>query len=173
MLNPFKKSYTPKELNLLRFLSRIKLFERLNYEELSLITPYLYLREYKYDEAVFFRGDPSNALYIIKSGRIGLNVDIVDRLENLQVIKSGTAFGENSILENSVRIYNAIVESETADIYVIPKINIQEIFKDNTRIQAKMMYSLAESFNEIYANLFKTYRTSKGFFNLAQIFSNG
>jgi len=170
MINPFKKSYTPKELNLLRFLSRIKIFERLNYEELSLFTPNLYLREYKMDEAVFFRGDPSNALYIVKSGKISLNIDIKEKWEQLQVIKSGGAFGENSLLEHSVRIYNALVESETADIYVIPKINILEIFADNMKIQAKIMTSLAENYNDLKQNLFKAYRSSQGFFNISEVF---
>ena len=59
MINPFKKSYTQKELNHFRFLSRIKLFERLNYKEMSLFLPYFYLREYKMDEVVFFRNDPA------------------------------------------------------------------------------------------------------------------
>jgi CRP/FNR family cyclic AMP-dependent transcriptional regulator len=54
MINPFKKSYTSKELNTFRFLSRISLFERLNYKEMSYFLPYFYLREYKKDEVVFF-----------------------------------------------------------------------------------------------------------------------
>ena len=78
MINPFKKSYTQKELNTFRFLSRIKLFERLNYKEMAHFLPYFYLREYKMDEVVFFRNDPGNALYLVKSGKISINIDIED-----------------------------------------------------------------------------------------------
>ena len=64
MINPFKKSYSSQDINLFRFLARIKLFERLNYEEMAQFTPHMYLRPYKLEEVVFFRNDPSNALYI-------------------------------------------------------------------------------------------------------------
>ena len=96
MINPFKKSYTQKELNTFRFLSRIKLFERLNYKEMSYFLPYFYLREYKMDEVVFFRNDPGNALYLVKSGKVSINIDVEDNFELLNVIKSGGAFGESA-----------------------------------------------------------------------------
>ena len=40
MINPFKKTYNLKELNLFRSLSRIKPFEKLNYEEMALFLPH-------------------------------------------------------------------------------------------------------------------------------------
>ena len=84
MINPFKKSYTSKELNTFRFLSRIKLFERLNYKEMSYFLPYFYLREYKMEEVVFFRNDPGNALYLVKSNEF--NIDIT---KNVYICDTG------------------------------------------------------------------------------------
>lgn len=172
MVNPFKKSFTNKELNIFRYLSRIKLFESLSYKEMSLFLPYLYLREFKNNEVVFFRNDPSNALYMVKSGKVSLVIDINEEFEQLVVVKSGEAFGENALLENTTRIHSAVIESERAELYVMPKVNIREIFENHSTIRAKMFESLGELNDEFTANLFKGYKSSFGFFNLSQIFKN-
>jgi len=172
MINPFKKSYTQKELNTFRFLSRIKLFERLNYKEMSFFLPYFYLREYKMEEVVFFRNDPGNALYLVKSGKVSINIDIDDEFELLSIVKSGGAFGETALIQESNRINTCIIHSERAELYVLPKVNIHEIFEDHHEIKTKMMESLAEINNEYMNNLFKGYRSSLGLFNLSQVYGN-
>lgn len=172
MINPFKKSYTSKELNTFRFLSRIKLFERLNYKEMSHFLPYFYLREYKMNEVVFFRNDPANALYLVKSGKISINIDIDEEFELLNTIKAGGAFGESSLLKDTNRIYTSIVHSERAELYVLPKVNIHEIFDGHAQIRMKMIESLSELYNQYMINLFKSYKSSIGLFNLSQIFKN-
>ena len=172
MINPFKKSYTSKELNTFRFLSRIKLFERLNYKEMSNFLPYFYLREYKMSEVVFFRNDPANALYLVKSGKISINIDIEEEFELLNVVKSGGAFGESALLADGNRIYTSIIHSERAELYVLPKVNIHEIFEGHSQIRTKMIESLGELYYKNMLNLFKEYKSSLGLFNLSQIFKN-
>ena len=170
MLNPFKKSYTGKELNLFRYLSRVKIFEQLSYREMSLFLPYLYLREYQMDEVVYFRNDPSNALYLVKSGKISLNIDIGETFEQLKIIKSGASFGENALLNNTIRLSSAIVVSERSELYVLPRVYITEIFESHTVIKAKMLESLAEQVDELLTHVYKAYKSSYGFFSLGQVF---
>ena len=172
MINPFKKTYSTKDLKLFNFLSQVKHFEKLTFAEMSHFVPYLYLRQYKKDEVVFFRGDPANALYIIQSGKIGLSLDIKDRTETLKVCRGGEAFGDNTMINDADRIYNAVCESENAEIYVIPKVNIFEIFNSHQKIKGEMLMSMVEIYHDLTSNLFKSYRSSYGFFNLAQIFTN-
>ena len=172
MINPFKKSYTSKELNTFRFLSRIQLFERLDYKEMSHFLPYFYLREYKMDEVVFFRNDPANAFYLVKSGKVSINIDIDDEFELLNIIKSGESFGESALLAVSNRIYTSIVHSERAEMYVLPKVNIHEIFAAHPNIKTKMLESLSITYNNLLVNLFKGYKSSLGLFNLSQVFNN-
>ena len=172
MINPFKKSYTSKELNTFRFLSRIKLFERLNYKEMSYFLPYFYLREYKMNEVVFFRNDTANALYLVKSGKISINIDIEEEFELLNVVKSGGAFGESALLKDGNRIYTSIIYSERAELYVLPKVNIHEIFEGHPQIRTKMIESLGELYYQYMVSLFKGYKSSLGLFNLSQIFKN-
>lgn len=170
MFNPFKKKYTEEELKLFRFLNKIKHFELLTEEELSLFIPYMYERTYNQDEVVFFRDDPSYALYIVKKGNVSLTIDVKDKFEELTVINQGGTFGDNTILENTKRIYTAIVASEKADLYVIPQINIHDIMESNPEVQAKIMTSFAELYNKYTSNLFKIYKSSFGFFELGSVY---
>jgi CRP-like cAMP-binding protein len=86
------------------------------------------------------------------------------------VKKSGMAFGENALLGDSTRINSAIVISERAELYVLPKVNIREIFDNHCGIKAKMMESLSEMYDDFNTDLFKGYKSSFGFFNLSQVF---
>jgi CRP-like cAMP-binding protein len=172
MINPFRKSYSGKELNLFRYLSRIKVFEKLSYREMSLFLPYLYLREYKMDEVVYFRNDPSNALYMVKSGKVSLNVDVAESFEQLKVIKSGVSFGENALLDNTIRLSSAIVVSERSELYVLPHVYISEVFESHIIIKAKMLESLCEQVDETLSHVYKAYKSTYGFFSLGQVFKN-
>lgn len=170
MYNPFKKSYSESERRQFEFLAKVKFFERLRYSELVRLLPAIHKRKYLKSEVVFFRNDPSQALYILEKGRVHLSIDIKDSFETILRINSGEAFGENALLEGSKRIYTAIVDSEEASLWVIPNYAILEVFESDPKIQAKMITSLAEFYNHNNIRLFNSYQNSYGFFNLGQMF---
>lgn len=170
MMNPFSKTYTSKDLEMFSFLSGIKLFERLKQKEMFRFIPAMHERKYEMNEVIFFSKDPSQALYLVKKGRVNLTIDIKDNFETILEIQKGEAFGENSLLENAKRTYTAMVESEDADLIVIPYFAIQEVFDSNPKIKAKMMTNLAEFYNSNNQRLFRSYRESFGFFRLRQMF---
>jgi len=168
MINPFKKTYSEEELSLFEFLQSISLFKSLNYAELSDFLPYLYLRKYQEDEAVFFRNDPSHALYLVKEGMVTLSLDVDGKFEKVAEITPRRAFGNNSLIEGARRNYNAIVASTSAQLYVIPHVNIHDVFADHPKVKAKMMTALASLYDDYTSGLFKAYRSSIGFFKLGQ-----
>lgn len=170
MINPFKKTFTAQEHNMFVFLAKIRLFSNLNYKQMSLFLPFMHERKYVQDEVVFFRGDPSHALYLLKKGEVSLNIDVNEDFESLTRIQAGVALGESCLLKDANRLLNAFVSSETAEFYVIPQDNIFDIFENNVRIKVKMLESLAEIYNEYNSNLFKAYKSSLGFFNLSQVY---
>ncbi len=172
MFNPFKRTYSEEEKRMFRFLSRNPFFRKLKEEELGEFLPYMYLRRYEKGEAIFFRNDPSQGFYIVYKGIVALNIDIEDKFEELTHLRSTDSFGDNALLENAFRIYNAICFSDSCELYVIPSTNIFEIFAENPRIKEKMMTAMAEYYNRYTANLFKAYQKSFGFFDLGRAFSN-
>jgi CRP/FNR family transcriptional regulator, cyclic AMP receptor protein len=168
--NPFKKSYSIKELNLFRFFAKNYLFEKLTKEEMAVFIPYLHIRNFQKNEAIFFRNDPSRALYIVKTGRVSINIDVADRFEFLKFAKPCESFGNNALLSDTTRVYNAIVDSDYCDLYVIPQVNIMEIFEGHIAIRAKMLTALSEMYNQSTVNLFKAYQSTFGFFDLSQAY---
>lgn len=170
MFNPFKKTYSASERRQFDFLSKVKFFERLRFSELVRLLPAIHRRKYFKNEVVFFRNDPSQALYVLEKGRVHLSIDIRDTFETILRINPGEAFGENALLEGSKRIYTAIVDSEEASVWVIPNYALLEIFESDPKIQAKMLTSLAEFYNHNNARLFNSYQNSYGFFKLGQMF---
>lgn len=170
MINPFSKTYDEDQLVMFDFMQGIKFFERLKQKELARFIPAMHHRKYLRDEVVFFSKDPSQALYLIKKGKVNLTIDITDNFETIMEVNRGEAFGENSLLENAKRTYTALVISDEAELIVIPHFAIQEIFDTNPKIKAKMMTSLAEYYNGNNQRLFRSYRESFGFFSLRQMF---
>ena len=170
MFNPFKKKYSKEELDLIAFLAQTRHFEKLDEDELALFLPSMHLRTYQQDEVVFFSGDPSHALYIIHRGSVSLSIDVNNKFELLAESHRGSIFGDNSLIEDAKRIYTAVVTSEKAQIYVIPQINILEIFQDHPDIKAKMMMAFSEMYNEYTTQLFKTYKSHFGFFELSKVY---
>jgi CRP/FNR family cyclic AMP-dependent transcriptional regulator len=170
MLNPFSKTYDEDQLRMFDFMQGIKFFERLRQKELARFLPAMHHRKYIRDEVVFFSKDPSQALYLLKSGKVNLTIDIKDNFETILEVNKGEAFGENSLLENAKRTYTALINSDEAELIVIPHFAIQEIFDSNPKIKAKMMTSLAEYYNSNNQRLFRSYRESFGFFSLRQMF---
>jgi CRP/FNR family transcriptional regulator, cyclic AMP receptor protein len=165
----FIKRYKKEELEVFRFFSRVKLFEKLTFKEMEEFLPYLHLRTYNEKEVVFFRNDPSQALYIIKEGVVELSLDIQNRFEPLVYPKKHINIGVNALLANQKRLYNAICQTE-CELYVIPQVNLLQIFKYKPHIHSKMMTSLAEIYSENTEHLFNTYRENIGFFELGDAY---
>jgi CRP-like cAMP-binding protein len=168
--NPFKRSFSQEELVQFRFLSNVKLFAGMSNQELSGLLPYLFVREYKENEVVFFREDPSAALYLIRSGSVTLNLDIDGRLETLTNIKAYGFFGEEALIDGQKRIYNAVIDSEEAELVVIPQANINDHCERNKGFNAKLYSNLSKIQSDFQARLFKAYRQEFGLFELKLAF---
>ena len=173
MINPFKKTYTPKEKNTFVFLAKMPLFAGLDYKQMSLFLPHMHLRDYVREEVVFFRGDPSHALYLLKSGEVSLSIDMTESFENLTSVGQGTVLGESCLLKKSKRLLNAFVTSDEAQFYVIPQDNIFDIFDSNPKIKVIMFEALAEMYNAYNTSLFNAYKASGGFFDLSRVYTHG
>lgn len=171
MFNPFKKRYSNQEKESIGFLRKVKPFDRLTDDQLYIFLPYLYPRQYKKNEAVFFRKDPSQALYILKSGEVKLNLDREGEMEPLVTVKKAEAFGDNCFIKDSSRIYNAIVTSEEAELLVLPQGNILEIFEGKPKIKALVLESLLTRYSEYTSKIFEVYKSSFGFFELKKAYS--
>ncbi|WP_053406296.1 Crp/Fnr family transcriptional regulator [Persicobacter sp. CCB-QB2] len=170
MKSLFKKPYDPEDIVLFDFLQNCPLLSELTYQELSEIKPLLYEREFQMDEAVYFRNDPSQVLYIIKSGEVTMSIDIEGNFEELGRLGPFSAFGKNAILPNTQRTHNALITSKSAEIYAISGGSLQDLFEKNPEIENKMLRSLSIYYNDYMKRLFQAYKKSKAFFELKEVY---
>lgn len=168
----FNRKFSVEETNLLQFLSKVRLFQNLSETQKLSFLPYLHLRNYKQSEVVFFRNDPSQALYLIKEGKVSLELDIEERFESVIQLETFASFGHNSILPKTKRIFNAFVTSPLCQIYVLPQVNISDVFKRSPEIKAQVLENLSYIYNQNLYDLCKIYREKRGFFELAEMFTN-
>ncbi|WP_035756298.1 cyclic nucleotide-binding domain-containing protein [Hugenholtzia roseola] len=169
-INPFKRAFSESEREKIQFLKRNTLFQTLSEEEIARFLPYLHLREYQQEEVIFFRNDPSQALYLIKSGSVRLALDVQEKFEELVILKAHDHMGENSLLESSSRLYNAISCEAETEVYLIPQINLQEILRSDLTLKAKLHEALLNDWNRHTHALFKIYRESFAFFELGKAY---
>lgn len=140
-------------------------------DELALFVPHLYERRYAKNEVVFFRNDPAQAFYIVKSGYVQLTLDLEDKFEQLVVLSSHDFFGESGLFNNMTRVYNAFANVDNTELYVIPRINLMEIFEANDKIKAKIMSAMAYMLIEQKRKLFNAYRETFTFFDLGTAYN--
>lgn len=155
------------------FLRQNLLFRHLKDEELIEFLPHIYERVYGKDEVIFFRNDPSQAFYMIKTGRVMLTLDTSDNFEKLITLSRYNYFGENALMNRKNRMYNAISLSEKTQVYAIPQVHMAEIFEDEPEIRYKIIEALAEVYEQNLSNIFRAYSTSFGFFDLGQVCFSG
>lgn len=165
----FRRSFSSEELEKARLLTRFRLFEDLSTQEAVYLIPFLFLREYRQDEVVYFREDPSQALYLIKSGYVALSLDLDERMEHLATRKPYESFGDNALLPATKRINNAIVSSEKAEIFVVPQANLLTVLDRHPAMKAKVHSAMCTIYNEYVSELYKTYRANQGFFDLSEV----
>jgi CRP-like cAMP-binding protein len=169
-LNPFSRTYSRSELEQMHFLMLSPLFSTLKESEVYDFLPFLYQRKYVSGEAIFFRGDPAQAIYFVLKGTVQLSLDVDNKFEELSRLNRGQFFGENALLPGTERIYNAICHSDSCLLYVLPAISLQEILVKDRKIRAKVYLALAEYYNGFISNLFRNYRESFGFFDLSKAY---
>ncbi len=105
---------------------------------------------YKANSIVYFRGDTSDKVYILKSGKVSLNYnDIETGQEMHDLIQTGEFFGVKSALGKYPREETAVVLSDAAMIsFTVPE--FEQIALQNTRIIMKMLKVFSNQLRRIH-----------------------
>ena len=103
--------------------------------------------QYKANSIIFFRGDISDRIFILKSGQVSLNyTDIETGQEIHDMIKTGEFFGVRSALGRYAREETAQVLNDSVVIaFTVPE--FEQLALQNTRIVLKML--------KIYSNMLR------------------
>jgi CRP-like cAMP-binding protein len=92
---------------------------------------------------VFERGSPSEALYIVLSGRVRILERDGRREVEVATVEPGSSFGELSLLLNTKHTREARADQD-AELMVIPKDSFQELLQSNPDLEEQFRRRVAE-----------------------------
>ncbi|MGH0029363.1 MAG: Crp/Fnr family transcriptional regulator [Myxococcota bacterium] len=119
------------------------LFQGLSRKEVSALIGAGRVRTYEPKEVVFLKGSPSDALYLVVSGRIGVISGGPDgHVLNYRSIESGDILGEIGVLDGGVRSTAASAELRT-ELLVIPKKAFERFLDDHPTATRAILVILA------------------------------
>ena len=103
--------------------------------------------QYKANSIIFFKGDLSDKIFILKTGQVSLNyTDIETGQEIHDLIKTGEFFGVRSALGRYAREETAQVLTDSVAIaFTVPE--FEQLAQQNPRIILKML--------KIYSNMLR------------------
>lgn len=124
-------------------LGSVPLFAGLRPPELEALAQKVRHRRFRKDEAIFHRGDPGAALYVIMDGRVKIHNEGADGTDiNIAVFKSGEFFGEISMLDGSDRSADATT-MESTELLMLTRGDLEDVIDRHPRIAMNMLASLA------------------------------
>ncbi|HPZ06623.1 MAG TPA: cyclic nucleotide-binding domain-containing protein [Candidatus Eremiobacteraeota bacterium] len=133
----------------------IPLFNVLGEKNLERIESRIKLRRYQGNTILFNEGEPANELYIIKSGEITIFKDFPHRnlKRTIATLTKGDLFGDMGILLESPRTLSASISSDTAELYIISKIDFLYILRTYPDVNIKLSRILCQRIKETNGRL--------------------
>ncbi|UCD32444.1 MAG: cyclic nucleotide-binding domain-containing protein [Desulfobacterales bacterium] len=129
-------------------LKKIFLFKKLSDKDLEQILLITRLHEFEEQEAVFREGDRADAFYMLKRGKVLLEVDISDMISiSIASVKPGFSFGWSALIPDSFYTSHAIC-AEPSEVLSI----IGMEFIDLLRRDHAMGYYIMEGLVRIIQN---------------------
>jgi TolA-binding protein len=106
--------------------------------------------QYKANSIIFFKGDQSDRVYLLNSGKVTLNyLDIETGSEIHDLIKTGEFFGVKSALGRYPREETAQVLNDTTVVaFTVPE--FEQLAMQNTRIIMKMLKVFSNQLREVH-----------------------
>lgn len=128
---------------MIKELKTYKLFTGLNDEEVGKFVPLASLIRFPADNLVFKEGDPSEGIYLVKSGKVEISKVTPDGWRQpLVLLQPGHFLGEIALLENTNHRTDART-IEASELLLIPKGSFEEMERTEPFIMLKIIKNIA------------------------------
>ena len=125
----------------------IPLLRTLTQPEIAKVTPHLQIVSLRAKEALFSEGEPGEALYIVKDGKVNITIRVrQDSKEGITILTLGPGafFGEMAILDDAPRASTARAEAD-ATLYRLSKDSFLALARDDSKIGATLLLNLSRT----------------------------
>ena len=92
---------------------------------------------------VFEKGSPSQALYIVLSGKVRISEDLDGEEVEISRVGPGESFGELSLMLRTTHLRNAVAVEDT-ELLVVPATSFEELLASNPDLDALFRRRLEE-----------------------------
>jgi CRP-like cAMP-binding protein len=116
------------------FLRTVPIFEEMPGQELRRVAEMLTGVEVNGNEVIFKKGDPGDALYIVRRGAVAIKDGAVE----LSVAKAGDFFGELALLDNEPRSADAVA-AEDSSLARLHGADFRELMARRPQIQERVL----------------------------------
>jgi membrane protein len=96
-------------------------------------------QEFKQNDYVFRQDEDGHDLYYVVSG----NIKLISDGRVIRKLEAGDYFGEMSLLTNTPRIADALVESELAEVVVVSAENIETLLLGEPKVAMSFLKQMA------------------------------
>jgi CRP-like cAMP-binding protein len=126
-------------------LEKVDIFDELSKEHLERISHICVEHRFDRGELVFEQNAKSDALYIILSGDIDIQVQSSDSSATLTVarLQRGQSFGEVALVDEGIRTATARVASAEARLLMLRRADLMELCREDYELGFLLMRNLA------------------------------
>jgi len=130
---------------LLQILKGVELFRDLSEEQLTQISKISKKETHSKGEAICKQGDPGDAMYVISSGQVEINVrDNNGNTYSALYLGAGQLVGEMALVDEGTRSASVIGVEDQTVVYSIPNDKFTALCVSNTAIGYIMMRNIAQ-----------------------------
>lgn len=130
------------EKDRVRALKRIPFFEHLRRSELEEVAKLMFEREYQEDEYLFEMGQPGEALFILLSGEITIEVPTGDSPQVIARLTKNSFVGELALMDASPRSASARSVTSTKALALF-RSDLDNLLQTHPQIAARIYQALA------------------------------
>lgn len=119
------------------------LFRDLTPKELRYVSKFVYERTYQKDESIYHQGDRGIGMYIIASGKVGVQTDGPDGLRYVTTLEAGSLMGEVALVDpERIRSSTAVALEPTVLIGLF-KPDLMQVIERKPTVGVKILFQLS------------------------------
>ena len=123
-------------------LSRVDVFRALDAERIDRLSRRMKMLMFGPDETILRQGDPGDSLYVVRSGKVAVQMGAGISPKELATLGPGQFFGEMSLMTGASRAATVVAKSDV-ECYVVDKEAFQEIVREKPELAGTISEILA------------------------------
>lgn len=114
-------------------LSRVDVFRALDAEKIDRLARRMRHVVFGPDEVILRQGDPGDSLYVVRGGKVAVQVGVLGAYKEVATLSEGQFFGEMSLMTGESRSATVVAKTDV-ECYIVDKEAFQEILEEKPEL---------------------------------------